>query len=185
MARSRGGGVVRRRPGRPRGAGAGAAATAGRGKGAPTAAQAAVGRGRERPAPVAAPSLNVRPRRGVPDPPESSGSERGDSADEAEPEPNRPDEPGPEEIEGGRRPRRRNRRDQEGPSLVPFQVTPDAELSVKWGWMLTEEIQPIVDEISDQNRVKLNFVSLLGQEYRQPHFVACLEFIRSYEQLPN
>ncbi|KAL3692769.1 hypothetical protein R1sor_006420 [Riccia sorocarpa] len=144
--------------------------------------------GRPRAAPVAAPARNVRPRRGVPDPPESSGSERGDSADETEPEvyEGEPEaaeeaEPEPEEIEGGRRPRRRNRRDQEGVSLVPIHFTPDAELSVKWGWVLTEEIQPIVDAISDQDIVKLNFVSLFGQQYQQPHFAACLEFIRTYD----
>ncbi|KAL3698505.1 hypothetical protein R1sor_012581 [Riccia sorocarpa] len=143
--------------------------------------------GRPRPAPVAAPRRNVCSRRGVPDPPESSGSERGDSADETEPEVDEAEpeaeevEPEPEEIEGGRRPRRRNRRDQEGASLVPFHFTPDAELSVKWGWVLTEEIQPIVDEISDEDIVKLNFVSLFGQQYQQHHFAACLEFIRTYD----
>ncbi|KAL3689517.1 hypothetical protein R1sor_015826 [Riccia sorocarpa] len=178
------GGVVRRRPGRPQGAGAGAAAAAGRGR---NAAPAAVGGVRSRAAPVAAPARNVRPRRGVPDPPESSGSERGDSADETETEVDEAEleveeaEPEPEEIEGGRRPRRRNRRDQEGASLVPFHFTPDAELSVKWGWVLTEEIQPIVDAISDQNILKLSFVSLFGQQYQQPHFAACLEFIRTYD----
>ncbi|KAL3702346.1 hypothetical protein R1sor_020368 [Riccia sorocarpa] len=187
MARSRGGGVVRRRPGRPRGAGSGAAAAAGRGRADPTAAPAAGGRGRRRAAPVAAPARNVRARRGVPDPPESSGSERGDSADETEAEVDEAEldveeaEPEPEDIEGGRRPRRRNRRDQEGASLIPFHFTPDAELSVKWGWVLTEEIQPIVDVISDEDIVKLNFVGLLGHEYQQPHFAACLEFIRSYD----
>ncbi|KAL3682041.1 hypothetical protein R1sor_000063 [Riccia sorocarpa] len=152
MARTRGEGVVRRRPGRPRGAGAGAAAAAGRGR---NAAPASTVRGdRPRAAPVAAPTRNVRPRRGVPDPPESSGSKRGDSADETEaevyegePEAAEEAEPEPEEIEGGRRPRRRNRCDQEGVSLVPIHFTPDAELS----------------------------------QYQQPHFAACLEFIRTYD----
>ncbi|KAL3689751.1 hypothetical protein R1sor_016060 [Riccia sorocarpa] len=144
--------------------------------------------GRQRADPVAAPVRNVRPRRGVPDLPESSNSERGDSADETEAEVDEAEpeveeaEPEPEEIEGGRRrPRRRNRKDQEGDSLVPIHFTPDAELSVKWGWVLMEEIQPIVDAISDQDIVKLNFVSLFGQQYQQPHFAACLEFIRTYD----
>ncbi|KAL3678238.1 hypothetical protein R1sor_021194 [Riccia sorocarpa] len=184
MVRTRGEGVVRRRPERPRGAGAGAATAAGRGR---NAAPAAFRGARPRPAPVAAAGRNVRPRRGVPDPHEISGSERGDSADETEAEVDEAEpeaeeaEPEPEEIEGGRRPRRRNRRDQEGASLVPVHFTPDAELSVKWGWVLTEEIQPIVDEISDEDIVKLNFVSLFGQQYQQPHFAACLEFIRTYD----
>ncbi|KAL3682135.1 hypothetical protein R1sor_000157 [Riccia sorocarpa] len=191
MARTRGEGVVRRRPGRPRGAGAGAAAAAGRGRNVAPAGRgrnAALGGVRPRAAPVAAPARNVRPRRGVPDPPESSGSERGDSADETEAEVDEAEaeveeaESEPEEIEGGcRRPRRRNRKHQEGDSLVPIHFTPDAELSVKWGWVLTEEIQPIVDVISDQDIVKLNFVSFFGQQYQQPHFAVCLEFIRTYD----
>ncbi|KAL3690236.1 hypothetical protein R1sor_016545 [Riccia sorocarpa] len=146
MARTRGKGVVRRRPGRPRGAGAGAAAAAGRGR---NAAPAAFRGGRPRPAPVAAPGRNVRPRRGVPDPPESSGSERGDQLMRQSRRQSRSLKRLREDVV-----RRRNRRDQEGASLVPFHFTPDAELSVKWGWVLTEEIQPIVDEISDEYIVK-------------------------------
>ncbi|KAL3689262.1 hypothetical protein R1sor_015571 [Riccia sorocarpa] len=161
MARSRGGGVVRRRPGRPPGAGAGAAAAAGRGRNA-----AAAGRGRN-----AAPAADET--EAEVDEAEQEVEEAEQEVEEAEPE--------PEEIEGGRRPRRRNRRDQEGASFVPFHFTPDAELSVKWGWVLTEEIQSIVDAISDEDIVKLNFVSLFGQQYQQPHFAACLEFIRTYD----
>ncbi|KAL3675842.1 hypothetical protein R1sor_025790 [Riccia sorocarpa] len=166
MARSRGGGVIRWRPGRPQGACAGAAAAAGRGR---NAAPAAVGGVRPRAAPVAAPARNIRPRRGVPDPPESSGSERGDSADETEAE---VDEAEAEEAEP---------EPEEGASIVPFHFTPDAELSMKWGCVLTEEIQPKVDAISDHDIVKLNFVSLFGQQYQQPHFAACLEFIQTYD----
>ncbi|KAL3693720.1 hypothetical protein R1sor_007371 [Riccia sorocarpa] len=78
--------------------------------------------------------------RGVPDPPESSGSERKDSADETEAEVDETEQ----EVEEA-------------------------------------EPEPEVDEISDQDIVKLNFVALLGQQYQQPHFATYLEFIRTYD----
>ncbi|KAL3692135.1 hypothetical protein R1sor_005786 [Riccia sorocarpa] len=74
-------------------------------------------------------------------------------------------------------PRRRN---PEGASLVPYQVTLDAELYLKWGWVRSDDIQPTLDAMDDQDVVRLGFVTLLGQQFQQPHFAACLEFIRSY-----
>ncbi|KAL3700830.1 hypothetical protein R1sor_018852 [Riccia sorocarpa] len=73
-----------------------------------------------------------------------------------------------------------SQRAHEGTSLVPFQVTPDAELYLKWGWVRTEDIQPILNAISDEDIVSIGFVELLGQDFHQPHFASCLEFVRTY-----
>ncbi|KAL3692453.1 hypothetical protein R1sor_006104 [Riccia sorocarpa] len=122
------------------------------------------GRGRgERQRPV----RRVRPRRGQA--PDSSSENSGDEGQEAAPV--------APAAAGGRPPRQV---DPEGASLVPYQVTPDAELYLKWGWVRSEDIQPTVDAMDDQDIVSLNFVTLLGQDFQQPHFAACLEFIRSY-----
>ncbi|KAL3685303.1 hypothetical protein R1sor_003325 [Riccia sorocarpa] len=121
-------------------------------------------------------------RRGDPDPPveddESSESAGEESASEAEAEPE--EDPEAKAEEGGGRRQRRHRRDAEGASLVPHQITPDAELYLKWGWVRTEDIQPVLDEMDDQEIMQLGFVQMLGHDFQQPHFASCLEFIRSY-----
>ncbi|KAL3679640.1 hypothetical protein R1sor_022596 [Riccia sorocarpa] len=123
------------------------------------------------------PVRRVRPGRGQT--PDSSSENSGDEGHEAAPV--APAAAAAAEAApaaaGGRPPRQV---DPERASLVPFHVTPDAELYLKWGWVCSEDIQPTVDAMDDQDIVSLNFVTLLGQDSQQPHFAACLEFIRSY-----
>ncbi|KAL3689202.1 hypothetical protein R1sor_015511 [Riccia sorocarpa] len=76
---------------------------------------------------------------------------------------------------GGRPPRQV---DPEGASLVPYQVTPDDELYLKWGWVRSEDIQPTVDAMDDQDIVSLNFVTLLGQDFQQPHVALSRHVVR-------
>ncbi|KAL3697507.1 hypothetical protein R1sor_011583 [Riccia sorocarpa] len=105
-------------------------------------------------------------------PSESSDDEGRDSPPPAPAAPAAPTAAGAARI-----PRRRN---SEGASLVPYQVTPDAELYLKWGWVRSDDIQPTLDTMDDHDVVRLGFVTLLGLLFQQPHFAACLEFIRSY-----
>ncbi|KAL3697156.1 hypothetical protein R1sor_011232 [Riccia sorocarpa] len=63
------------------------------------------------------------------------------------------------------------------PPLAPFRSCGAVS---EWGWVRIEDIQPIVDEIFDEDVVSLGFVTLLGQHFQQPHFASCLVFIRSY-----
>ncbi|KAL3699587.1 hypothetical protein R1sor_017609 [Riccia sorocarpa] len=162
----------RQRPGRPpaRPPRGGRAAGRGRDAAAEEDDPRPVGRGRgERQRPV----RRVRPRRGQT--PDSSSENSGDEGQEVAPvAPAAAAAAEAAAAEAAPAPAG------EGASLVPYQVTPDAELYLKWGWMRSEDIQPTVDAMDDQDIVSLNFVTLLGQDFQQPHFAACLEFIRSY-----